>query len=290
MVPDTLVHLWTSSAELQFPRSVAIRDSNVFVGDVETASIIRFNLDGAATATISEPDWSYPYLAGVDARNLYVYLPSQARIDALNRLTSETTHIRTYDAGELGLSYASADSTLAARKLLPKESPGRLDLFRNRVDSASTIALDAPQWTFAGALLVDSDTVYSLRGYHPSIDVFTSRGLVQQRQLSGFDSPMLARAYNFRKGESDKPPLLSSDAALANDRFFVLNIRPGWLRVDVYSRGGSLQAILVEPNPSFGKHYYPTGVDVLFDRGRYLIAVSYKEPEPSVRLFAWTQR
>ena len=68
---------------------------------------------------------------------------------------------------------------------------------------------------------------------------------------------------------------------------FVINVRPGWLRVDVYGSDGKLEAILTEPDPGFNKSFYPTDIGIRFEDGEYLIAVTIAKPRPSVRLYAW---
>ena len=244
-----------------------------------------FNLAGALVTSFDGEGWQYPYLVGSDSTSALVYLPSVRRIDKIvgDRVEVATT----YDQENVGLTYAAANSDFFVLKVLPKSEAGTLTIRRRVRQSEKNLRLDAPQWTFAGGLLIDSDTVYSLRGFQPTIDLFTEDGPAEQRDLVGFDSPMLARAYSFRTGAADKPPLLSSSATFQDNRFFVLNMRPGWLRIDVFSRSGLLENVLVERSPAFQKNFYPTDIDVTKRDDRYLIAVSYKEPEGQVKLYEW---
>jgi len=107
-------------------------------------------------------------------------------------------------------------------------------------------------------------------------------------RLFGFDSPMLARMRQFMLGDTHAPPMLSVSAAVTEDRFYVINMRPGWLRLDVYDRSGTLQYILTEPRPAFNKDYYPTDIAVRErDDGTVIIAIAVLEPEPGIDVYAW---
>ena len=100
---------------------------------------------------------------------------------------------------------------------------------------------------------------------------------------------MLRRTFAFRQGEARQAPLLSSSAAPADDRLFVLNLRPGWLRIDVYDRAGRLQHILVEGEPVYDKQFYPIDLAARqSETGGYELAVALLEPVPEVRVYRWT--
>src|SRR5690606_2850496 len=114
----------------------------------------------------------------------------------------------------------------------------------------------------------------SIRGYQPVVDVIDMTGRVDSLRLRGFDSPMLARMRLFQLGDAKSPPLLVPSAAFAGGRIYVINARPGWLRVDVYDASLTLEAILVEPDPGFARSFYPTDIAVLPDGDRVLLAVS----------------
>ena len=109
--------------------------------------------------------------------------------------------------------------------------------------------------------------------------------------LLGFDSPMLRRTFAFRQGDARQAPLLSSSAAPAGDRLFVLNMRPGWLRLDVYDRAGRLQHVLVEADPAYNKQFYAIDLAVrMLDGGGYQIAIAVVEPVPEIRLYRWEEQ
>lgn len=118
--------------------------------------------------------------------------------------------------------------------------------------------------------------------------------------LRGFDSPMLSRTRLFTLDELTQPPLLSSSAVAVGERLFVLNMRPGWLRVDVYDRSGELQYILTQPDPQFNTDYFPTdlavriaikgdGANASGSGTVYELAVSVYKPEPRIDRFLWRE-
>ena len=99
---------------------------------------------------------------------------------------------------------------------------------------------------------------------------------------------MLARTLQFERGTTGQPPLLSGSAAVAGDWLFVLNMRPGWLHIDVFDREGELAYILTEPDPAFNKDYYPTDIAARQTAdGHFEIAVTITEPAPGVQSYRW---
>jgi len=284
-VPDTLVKLWSSSENLAFPRTVQFAGENLFVADVRNSNVVSFNQSGNYQNSIAGEGWKFPYLAGGDTHAPFVYLPTLNRLD---RIAGDTVEkVLDLPTTDNALTYAFGSGERIALKTLPKDGGGSILLYSTTSVEVLEFELSAPQWTHAGGIIVDADTVFSLRGFDRSIDVFFGEQPPQLRPLVGFDSPMLARAYSFRQGITSKPPLLSASAAFVDNRFFVMNMRPGWLRIDVYSRSGLLEALLVQPDPAFSKSFYPTDLDVIVMDDGYLIAVCYKEPTPQVTLFQW---
>jgi hypothetical protein len=105
--------------------------------------------------------------------------------------------------------------------------------------------------------------------------------------LVGFDSPMLERSYAFGQGDATEAPLLTPAAAPAGDSLFVLNLRPGWVQIDVYDRQGRLQRRLVEPHDEGSPNFYPLDLDVRRTAGGYIFAVTVRSPEPRLEVFRW---
>ncbi|HLE57037.1 MAG TPA: hypothetical protein VJB15_08140, partial [Rhodothermia bacterium] len=65
-------------------------------------------------------------------------------------------------------------------------------------------------------------------------------------------SPMLARGRAYSLGSIDEPPLMISGVHVAQDDLYVINVRPGILRLDVFDPNGRLVRVLQfeEPEPS----------------------------------------
>jgi hypothetical protein len=100
---------------------------------------------------------------------------------------------------------------------------------------------------------------------------------------------MLARRHAFLKGDTHESPLLSPAAAPAGDWLFVLNLRPGWLRIDVYDRAGRLQHILTQADPGYDKQFYPIDLAVQQDTpGVFDIAVALVNPVQELRRYRWS--
>ncbi len=109
--------------------------------------------------------------------------------------------------------------------------------------------------------------------------------------LMGFDSPMLARSRLFVLNDLDQPPMLTVSAVAEGELLFLLNMRPGWLRVDVYDHDGHLQNILTQPSPEFDQGYYPSDIAVRrISATEYELAVSVIEPEPRIERYRWRRR
>jgi hypothetical protein len=105
--------------------------------------------------------------------------------------------------------------------------------------------------------------------------------------LVGFDSPMLARSHSFMRGDIHEAPLLSASAAPVGDRLFVLNMRPGWLQVDVFGRDGRLRKRLVQSTREYQSAFFPQDIDVRRTGKGYEIAVILSEPSPEIRVLQW---
>ncbi|RMF59718.1 MAG: hypothetical protein D6746_07860, partial [Bacteroidetes bacterium] len=82
--------------------------------------------------------------------------------------------------------------------------------------------------------------------------------------------------------------LLTASADAVGDALFVLNMRPGWLRVDVYDAAGRIQHILTQENPAFNQEYYPADLAVRRTAdGAFEIAVVASKPAPTLTLYRW---
>ena len=124
--------------------------------------------------------------------------------------------------------------------------------------------LAGSQWRNAGMLRLRGDTLLSLSAFYPVADLasLSGTGGIQSWDLVGFDSPMLYRTRSFDAEKGRGAPLLMSSATWHGPALYVLNLRPGWLRIDVYDSDGILRVILVDGHPILRKAFYPVDLAV----------------------------
>lgn len=234
----------------------------------------------------------FPYLAGFAADTALVFEPAE---HALWHVAPSGAHRAVYLQGETpavgGLRYAAARDSVVAVKVVADEFDGYMALLDAQSgEILEQTPLTGPAWQHAGLMRLSGTDVISLSAYLPRV-VQWAPGVSapDSLRLFGFDSPMLARMRQFILGDTHAPPMLSVSAAVTPTRFYVINMRPGWLRLDVYDRGGELRYILTEPRPAFNKDFYPTDIAVREqENGSVIIAVAVLEPEPGVSLFRWS--
>jgi hypothetical protein len=307
---DTLREGWRAlgpgEAPLQFPRTVRYLSSGgaLVASDAERDALYRFTPDGSLAASFADDRLDVPYLIGVRPG------PDTARVaaDTLVVLSPGTDRVafvvgeRVLDApgftferpSDDALVYGAATDTSVYLKFVSDEAEGRyiarLDR-RGRV--RATARLPGPQWRHAGGLTVWDDTLASLAGFQPVVDVlpldFADGAAPDSMRLVGFDSPMLPRTYAYRQGDVQKPPLLTTSATAAAGHLFVLNLRPGWVQVDAYGHDGRLRRILSTPDSALSKNFYPRDLSVRRAAdGTYHLGIAFTSPQARVATYTWT--
>lgn len=295
---DTLRLAWTISGTehhaLAYPRTVRFGGGDtIFVADVERNSI--FVVAGGRIA--SEVDLGgveVPYLAGLAGDTISIFSPASLSFYRLHDLRLvDSTKIDDPGRQPTSLVYGAAGETLHYKRVDPDRG-GFVASFTRQGAAIDTTELEGPHWRYAGLLKMWGDTLISLSGFRPVIDMVAP----QQEQgemvsdtlaLVGFDSPMLARSRSFMLGEVHEAPLLSSSAAPSGELLFVLNMRAGWLQVDVFGRDGVLRTHLVPPGREYQRAFFPQDLDVRRTGGGFEIAVAYSQPEPSLSLYVWEE-
>ncbi len=291
---DTLRHVWTAATPedtpMKHPRTVFFGpDGRLYVGDTERNSVLVFGDDGAFVEEITDEAFEYPYLAGWRADTLLVFNPTARRLAFVSGGALRRTLATPDDLPPRGaLQYMAASDSALFFKALGQNFEGYLARLDARGRIAERHALTGPYWRYAGMLRLWGDSLLSLSGFRPVIDVLTPDGRLDTLALTGFDSPMLARSRLFLLGETHEPPLLTSSAAASGASLFVLNMRPGWLRIDVYDHAGRLRRILTQENPSFNQEYYPADLAVRRVGRAFEIAVVAVKPAPSLDRYRWT--
>ena len=276
---------------MAYPRTVLFGpDGRLFAADAERNSVYTFDPAGAFLDEITWDGAAIPYLAGLRGDTLLVFSPEARRLDFILH-GSPVRHLATPgDLPEGPLQYATATDEAVYLKVTAKNFAGYLARLDAEGRITARVALPGSEWRHAGLLRTWGDSLLSLSGFFPIVDVLTPdlAAPLDSMALLGFDSPMLRRTFAFRQGDARQAPLLSSSAAPAGDGLFVLNMRPGWLRIDVYDRAGHLQRVLVEDEPAYDKQFYPIDLAVRqTETGGYEIAVALVEPVPEIRVYRW---
>ncbi|MFQ5569713.1 MAG: hypothetical protein ACE5G0_08555 [Rhodothermales bacterium] len=295
MTPDTLRLAWQAAgpdaAPMEYPRTLLFGpDGHLYVSDAQRHSLYTFTAGGTF---VEEQTWdgaAYPYLAGLRGDTLLVFNPDAHRLDfvlagvSVHRVPTPT------DLPDAPFQYVRATDDAIYFKTVGDNFRGYLARLDNQGAMTARVTLPGPYWRHAGLLRTWDDALLSLSGFRPVIDVLSPdlTAPLDTLALVGFDSPMLARSYAFMHGDTYEAPLLSPSAVPVGDRLFVLNLRPGWLRIDVYDRAGRLQHILVQEDPGFNTQFYPMDLAVRApEAGRYEIAVAMVKPVPEIKLYRW---
>lgn len=301
---DTLVlvrHIDSTGADEALVGSVQFEsDGRLWAADVVNNRLTVFDpLSGRLLRTVDDSSFAYPYLAGARGDTLGVLNAGNATFDLLaDGRVIDSRPLPATPSGD-ALSFFAL---LTPRGLFFKHNPdpGAATIVRLDAEGRAAgpeVVLPGPPWRHRGILRMWGDTLLSLSGYRPVVDRLAPDGGVDSLALVGFDSPMLPQSRLFALGETSEPPTLVTSAAPAGDRLFVLNVRPGWTRIDVYGRDGRLEGVLIEPNPGVSG-YNDLDLDVRADgAGGYLIAVARlrhdvfwfsSEYVPRVSVFRWT--
>jgi len=294
---DTLEHVWSatgdSSRRMEFPRTVAFgSDQQLFVSDVERNSVFAFAPDSSFVRETAIDLFDIPYLAGIRGDTLVVL---NAGTDQLMLVHGDrlirSLPVAVGRAGKSSLLYAAATGTDLYAKVVGDEVDNFVARINRRGEIEQRVELPGPHWRHAGLLRVWGDSLLSLSGFRPIVDVLplplTDTTRADSIALRGFDSPMLPRSRAFLTGEVSKAPLLTAAASPVGDQLFVLNLRPGWLQVDVYDRYGQIQHRLRQAERAYEASYYPRDLAVQRRAGGYDIAVIFTDPEPRLDMYRW---
>ena len=304
---DTLDSLWattgTTAQPLKHPRTVRFVDGGeLAVSDVERNSLFRFASDGRLRREMDGEGFSTPYLIGTrgDRRSpdrrrgdtLVVFNAGSNRIDRVvdGRRLAERSVTYERPAPETLVYMLATDTTLYA-KVVGRQTDSFIARLDDQAQPVARAPLTGPHWQYAGFVRAWGDTLVSLSGFRPVVNLlphdFRDGTAPDSLALVGFDSPMLERRYAFGQGDVTEAPLLTPTAAPLGDSLFVLNLRPGWVQIDVYDRSGRLQRRLVERHEAGSPNFYPLDLDVRRGDGGYIFAVTIRSPEPRLELFRW---
>ncbi len=283
----------TEAHPLAYPRTVRfVGTEGIAVSDAERNSLFRFGRDGTFRREISDEAFAVPYLVGRRGDTLAVFNAEADRIDFVADGRRLADRAVSYDRpAQDALVYVLATDTALYAKEVSQEFGARVVRLGPAGEVEARAELGGPYWRRAGFLRTWGDSLVSLSGYRPVVHRLsrTFAGGVQADSVSlvGFDSPMLERSYAYADDDVTRPPLLTPSAAAVGDTLFVLNLRPGWVQIDVYDRSGRLQRRLVEPHEEGNPDFYPVDLDARRTDEGYRFAVAVRSPEPRLELFRW---
>jgi hypothetical protein len=293
---DTLERLWqTGGAEtrLAHPRTVRFVDGGeLAVSDVERNSLFRFGADGRLVREVDDGGFQTPYLIGTRGDTLLVFNAGSNRIDRVvgGRRQADRSVRYTRPAPETLVYMLATDTTLYA-KVVGQNTDSFVARLGANAQPTARAPLRGPHWRYAGFLRAWGDTLVSLSGFRPAVDLlprdFRAGATPDSLALVGFDSPMLERRYAFGQGDATEAPLLSPAAAPVGDTLFVLNLRPGWVQIDAYDRRGRLQRRLVERYDEASPNFYPLDLDARRTEAGYVFAVTIRSPTPQLKVLRW---
>lgn len=295
---DTVEAVWgttgTEDHPMEFPRTVQYDGANrIYVSDARRNSLFAFDTTGTFIQEITADAFDIPYLAGARGDTLIVYNAGTDQVTFLQGGTVVGQQAVTIDRPQREtLLYVAATDTALYVKVVGEEIEGYIARLGDDRATEARAPLPGPHWRHAGFLEVWGDSLLSLSGFRPVVDIlplgFDGGAMLDTMALVGFDSPMLARSRAFSEGDVARAPLLSASADPAGDRLFVLNMRPGWVQVDVYDRSGQLEHRIVEDSLTYQNNFYPRDLAVWpAGSGAYALAVTLTAPEPQLKLFRW---
>ena len=292
---DTLKTIWEtkggSDIRLVYPRTVRFDSlGTIYASDAQNNEVYRIlREDGTIDRIFRSISYDTPYLVGIRQDTLLVFNPSSRRIDyTVGDDTQLFTQLPPDGSGTERLQYVVVSDTDTYYKVIEPDFEGYISRLARDGTVLSKASIPPPYWRYAGALRMWNDELVSLSAYRPFVDFLNEANAIDSLALFGFDSPMLARSRAFVLGNTRQPPLLYSSAAPLNDLLFVLNLRPGWLRIDVFDRTGTLKHRLVQQEPGFNKEFYPIDIDVrTTDTDEIELIVAYIQPEPKISLYSW---
>lgn len=293
---DTLVATWvatqTPDYTLKFPRTVRFGpDGRVYATDVERQRIFIWTSQGDFAEEWWVGDFEAPYLAGWRGDSLVVYNPPALRFDVLvDGLVEERVDVP-YDLSLEGLlTWGAADQDGFYFKAVGETIDGYVARLDSQGRELEQFPLSGNRFRQAGLLRIWGDSLLSLSGFRPIVDIIQPSAPLDSLALFGFDSPMLARSRTFFTGGRVRqgPPLLSASAAPAGPYLFALNSRPGWLYIDVFDQDGRLQYRLVEPDPRVNSQHQVQDLDArVRSDGGFELVVALTAPTPSILAFTW---
>ncbi|MDQ7041068.1 MAG: hypothetical protein Q9M35_09015 [Rhodothermus sp.] len=291
---DTLRLNWTVSATeslpLKRPRTVQFGpDGLLYISDAEQHLLAVLDTTGALRDTLQPANLRYPYLAGFHGDTLVVLAPEARQLVLIVERRVVQRIALPALLPDRALLYAVATPKGYFVKAVREGQEGVLVQLDRKGRIVRQQKLPEPYWRYAGFLRPWGDVLLSLAGFRPVIDRWWPDGQLDTLALVGFDSPMLARSRAFLVGEVHEAPLLTSSAVPVDSLLFVLNLRPGWVQIDVFGLSdGRLRHRLITAAQRLNRRFYPHDLAVQCRNATCLLVVVLNDPEARIVAYRWT--
>jgi hypothetical protein len=286
---DTLALAWRGENEgLQLPTSIAWLSpatggaGRLVVADTRAGELRLFDAAGGEALNSGGPatPLSFPYLAGAEGDTAVVLVRGEDRLAWIEFGDGAGREVRTVPVPAGATAAVATPAAIWVKRADEHEAwLARLDLSGR---PEARYGLPGPSWRYIGFLRARGDTLLSLSGYRPVVDLLSpgqaSGAAPDTMALVGFDSPQMVRSHRFLLGEVDQPPLLTSSAAVAAGHLFALNLRGDHVRVDVYGPDGRLRRALVYFPPGAAGDHFPVDIAVRQEGAGMLLALVMQRP------------
>ena len=266
----------TEESPMELPTSLVwLPDSlggKMFVIDTRRAGLHVIGRDAGYEEEWRPDGLEYPYAAGARGDTLVLLNRGQNRLD----FVWEAEIVRSIALPEESISAALVTDAAIFVKRADENGIRLLRLSESGVLEAS-YHLPGPYWRHIGFLRAWDDSLLSLSGFRPVVDVLAmdvpDGASTDSMTLMGFDSPQLVRSNQYLLGEVDEPPLLVSSAVAFGDNLYVLNLRADGIRIDVYGREGRIERVLAYTDVQALPNAFPVDIAVRQDGNSFLFAL-----------------
>ncbi len=249
----------------------------MYVVDTRRGSLHVIGRDASYEEEWQPEGLEYPYVAGVRGDTLVLLNRGHNRLDFI----WEAEIIRSVLLREEEISSALVtDSAIFVKR--SDENAIRLLRVSESGETQASYELPGPYWRHIGFLRAWGDSLLSLSGFRPVVDVLPMDApdgtISNSMALVGFDSPQLVRSNQYMLGEVDQPPLLVSSVAPFGDNLYVLNLRADGIRIDVYGREGRIERALAYLDVEALPNAFPVDIAVRQDGAGLLFALVMQNP------------
>jgi hypothetical protein len=291
---DTLAVRWSTTIPLgptaEFVSGVSLAptpEGRTVVIDTKSGTLHGIGSDGAYTGAFAD-GFGFPYPAGRRGDTLALLEREGPKLALVDVPTGRT--LRRISLPDVQNTAAWLGDGALYLKSASEDDGARVQRFTLDGTPTATYTLTGPWWRHLGYLRPWGDELVSLSGYRPVVDRLAPDApdgtTADSLYLMGFDSPQLERSRQFAVGAVDEPPLLSSAAVAVGPDLYVLNLRTGGLRIDVFGEDGQIVRALTAPDVGESRDRFLMDLDARRGAdGTVELAVLQQQPEVRLTLY-----